>query len=107
MVAASLRKSISAIWLPAMHPARLASRVMLGIRPEYLFLDPPLDQPRLLATIGAIEASGRRDLVEFSLGDCRGIAKMGRNIKLIAGTQTTVALPAIAFSASMWNRGVV
>jgi multiple sugar transport system ATP-binding protein len=76
--------------LPVMHPARLANRVMLGIRPEYLILDPPSDQPRLLATIEAVEHLGAETLVEFSLGACRGIAKMGRNVELVTGSQTTV-----------------
>jgi len=63
--------------------------------PNICFLESSLDQgPRLLATIGAIEHSGAETLVEFSLGDCRGIAKgWAGNIKLIAAPRQTVGAP--------------
>ncbi|MSP81779.1 MAG: sn-glycerol-3-phosphate ABC transporter ATP-binding protein UgpC [Alphaproteobacteria bacterium] len=81
-----------ALDLPADHPAALARRAVLGIRPEFLTFDPAPGDARLTATIDAIEHLGAETLVDFSVGDARGVAKTGRNERLVRGSQTRLGV---------------
>ncbi len=79
--------------LPLDHPAGLASRVVLGIRPEFLTFAPAPDQPRFPATIEAVEHLGAETLVEFTLASSRGIAKIVRNEELARRSRVTLGVP--------------
>jgi ABC-type sugar transport system ATPase subunit len=80
--------------LPKDHPAGLAPRVVLGIRPEFLTFEPLPGQPRFAATIDTVEHLGAETLVEFALGSVRGIAKTGRNEALVEDGQVALSVPA-------------
>ena len=73
--------------------AGLASRVVLGIRPEFLTFAPAPDQPRFPATIEAVEHLGAETLVEFTLASSRGIAKIVRNEELARRSRVTLGVP--------------
>jgi multiple sugar transport system ATP-binding protein len=80
--------------LPKDHPAGLAPRVVLGIRPEFLSLERLPGQPQFAATIDAVEHLGAETLVEFAFGSSRGIAKMDRNETLARDERVVLSVPA-------------
>jgi multiple sugar transport system ATP-binding protein len=75
-------------------PTLLDKRVVVGIRPEFLTVDPLPGQSRFSATIDVVEHLGAETLVEFSLGSSRGIAKTGRNENLVTGANVSLGIPA-------------
>lgn len=74
-----------AIPLPAGHPAGKAENVTLGIRPEFLSLDPPPDSAAFEAKIEAIEHLGAETIIELSTGGPEITAKVKRNDRLAHG----------------------
>ena len=78
------------IRLPKDHPASNIKRVLLGIRPEFIALNPQSGHQHLKAKVDVVEHLGAETLFEFDLGSVRGIAKVGRNEKLVSGTRVTL-----------------
>ena len=67
------------ITLPASHPAGQAENVTLGIRPEFLFLDPPADAARFEGRVEVVEHLGAETIIEFSTGGPEITAKIKRD----------------------------
>lgn len=67
------------IALPAGHPAGRAECVTLGIRPEFLSLDPPADAAQFKARVEAVEHLGAETIIELSTGGPEITAKIRRN----------------------------
>ncbi len=95
------------IALPAGHPAGQAEDVTLGIRPEFLFLDPPADAAQFEGRVEAVEHLGAETIIEISTGGPEITAKIERKRAMHHGA--TVRLGAdpnkvLAFEVNSSNR---
>jgi multiple sugar transport system ATP-binding protein len=96
-----------AMRLPSRHPAGLAEKAVLGIRPEFLKLGPSGGEIRLPVRVDTVEHLGAETLLEVSAGGFQAMAKVERQGALRPGAHielSTMADKVLAFDAMSGRR---
>ncbi len=93
--------------LPADHPAGKDERTILGIRPEFLMVEPPEGWAAFEAHVEAVEHLGAETIVELSTGGPEIIARIKRTDTIAHGQTVTIGAEpekVLAFDAATGAR---